>query len=70
MNAKTYTNSDQAWLDHCAEMSRLHDVKSAELMAQGWRKSGPRRTPRFTRSGCTVELRRQLGSAIWYTVNV
>jgi hypothetical protein len=67
---KVINPTDQAWLDHCAEMNRLHDVKAAELVAAGWRKSGPKNTPRFCRDGITVELRRQLGSAIWYTVEV
>ena len=69
MKTKTTSQSDQAWLDHCAEMKRLFDVKAAELVAAGWRKHG-RRAPRFTRNGETVELRRQLGSPVWYTVNV
>lgn len=70
MNTQTANKSDQAWLDHCAEMSRLHDVKAAELVADGWRKSGPRRQPRFSRNGETVMLARQLGSNVWYTVAV
>lgn len=70
MNAHINNASDQAWIDHVAEMARLHDVKAAELVADGWRKSGPRMTPLFTRQDETVMLARQLGSATWYTVNV
>lgn len=66
----TNNASDQAWIDHCAEMNRLHDVKVAELVEAGWRKSGTKRQSRFARNGETVELRRQLGSAIWYTVSI
>lgn len=66
----TNNTSDQAWLDHCAEMARLHDVKAAELVAAGWRKYGSKRQPRFARNGETVELRRQLGSSLWYTVSI
>lgn len=58
--------SNQQWLDHCAEMNHLHDVKAAELVADGYRKSGTRKLPRFTKNGETVELRRQLGSNVWY----
>ena len=60
------SQSNQQWLDHCAEMNRLHDVKAAELVADGYRKSGTRKLPRFTKNGETVELRRQLGSNVWY----
>lgn len=67
---KATSKNDQQWLDHCAEMKRLHDVKASELVAAGWRKSGPSRTPRFSKNGQTVELRRQLGSNVWYTVEV
>ena len=63
-------NLDQAWLDHCAEMNRLHDLKAAELVEAGWHKHGPCRTPRFCKAGVTVELRRQLGSNVWYPVEV
>lgn len=66
----TATQSDQHWLDHCAEMKRLHDVKAAELRQDGWKQSGSHRRPRFSKNGETVELRRQLGSAIWYTVTI
>lgn len=66
----TTAQQDQQWLDHCAEMKRLHDAKAVELTSAGWRKSGPHRQPRFTRNGVTVELRRQLGSPVWYTVAV
>lgn len=63
-------NIDQQWLDHCAEMKRLHDVKAAELVAAGYRKSGAKRYLRFIKNGKTFELRRQLGSNVWYTVEV
>lgn len=66
----TNNASDQAWFDHVAEMARLHDVKAAELVTDGWRKSGPRCQPRFARNGETVMLARQLGTATWYTVAV
>lgn len=66
----TNNKSDQAWIDHCAEMARLHDEKATELVTAGWRKSGTKRQPRFTRNGETVELRRQLGSNVWYMVSI
>ena len=64
------TVSDQAWLDHCAKMERLFDEKAAELVAAGYRKVGTKRFPRFGKDGKTYELRRQLGSPVWYTVEV
>lgn len=62
--------SDQAWFAHVAEMKRLFDVKAAELVAAGYRKSGTKRYPKFHKGGKTFELRRQLGSNIWYTVEL
>ena len=59
--------NEQAWLDHCAEMNRRYDAKSAELVADGWKRRGRGRSEYFTKSAQEIVIRRQLGSGTWYT---
>jgi hypothetical protein len=68
-NAIPMTDKAEAeWFAHCAEMKRLYDIKAAELIAAGWRRHGRGRLEYFTRKGeQPVVIRRQLGSAVWYT---
>ncbi len=70
MTTKTIKQSNQEWLDHCAEMNRLHDAKAAELVADGWTMSGSRQQPHFTKDGRTVRLCRPLGSPIWTIADI
>lgn len=70
MKKQIISESDQQWLDHCAEMKRLCDAKVAEMKSEGWKNIGTSRFPRLLKNGEKVELRRQLGSKVWYTVSI